>query len=370
MLSADKRTLAYYLHSPGSSHYHYKPVGQITLERDPQAFLGPTFDQLNTLARLAPAGRSAAETEDAVEEQKRIGINLYDQLFPAAFKQEYLTLREWMAGDGRTTKSLLITSDEPWIPWELVRPFLADEEGRIVYDDPPLCEMFQVSRWLAGRGAPERLAMQRGAWVASADNLQAVEVEAKYFAELHRLEWDVALSGPLTTVAKVRQRFEAGDTQLFHFACHGNFASDDPNESALKLQGDFLRPSQIIGAQVAGLRRAKPLVFLNACQSGETGFALTQLGGWAQRFLDAGASAFIGSLWEINDQLAAQFAREFYNRLWGINEQRGKPQPLGQAFHEARLVIKACDPANPTWLAYVLYGDPLGRVVLGEPGAG
>ena len=125
-----------------------------------------------------------------------------------------------------------------------------------------------------------------------------------------------------------------------------------------------MRPSQIIGVKQAGLRRSKPVVFLNACHSGETGFALTRLGGWAQRFVDAGASAFIGSLWEINDELAAKFAVEFYNRLWGLAGH--DPMPLGQAFHEARMVIKETDPANPTWLAYVLYGDPNGSVRLGE----
>ena len=87
--------------------------------------------------------------------------------------------------------------------------------------------------------------------------------------------------------------------------------------------------------------------------------------GGPQAFYDAGVSAFIGSLWEINDVLAAQFARAFYDRLWGLGDFAGKAQPLGQAFHEARKVIRDADPANPTWLAYVLYGDPYGQVLLG-----
>jgi hypothetical protein len=93
------------------------------------------------------------------------------------------------------------------------------------------------------------------------------------------------------------------------------------------------------------------------------GAGLTRIGGWAQRFVECGASAFIGSLWEISDDLAIRFAVEFYNRLWGLSGH--SPQPLGQAFSEARRVIKAADPADPTWLAYVLYGDPEARVLLG-----
>ncbi len=69
---------------------------------------------------------------------------------------------------------------------------------------------------------------------------------------------------------------------------------------------------------------------------------------------------------EANDVLAAQFAQEFYDRFFGTGAFAGRPQPLGQAFHEARMAIRAADPANPTWLAYVLYGDPYGQVVLGD----
>ena len=107
--------------------------------------------------------------------------------------------------------------------------------------------------------------------------------------------------------------------------------------------------------------RAKPLIFLNACHSARQGFALTNLDGWAQRFIEAGASAFVGTLWEINDELASKFAIEFYNRLRGIGNQ--KPRTLGEAFQEARLVIRDLDPANPTWMSYVLYGNPYAEVI-------
>ncbi len=105
-----------------------------------------------------------------------------------------------------------------------------------------------------------------------------------------------------------------------------------------------------------------PLVFLNACEAGQAGFTLTGVGGWARAFIELRASIFIGSLWAINDKLAAMFAESFYNRLWGLNGQA--QQPIGEAFHAARQDIKAKAPGNPTWLAYVLYGDPNGRVYI------
>ncbi|MFZ1631062.1 MAG: CHAT domain-containing protein, partial [Anaerolineae bacterium] len=76
------------------------------------------------------------------------------------------------------------------------------------------------------------------------------------------------------------------------------------------------------------------------------------LGGWAERFVQAGAGAFVGALWEVNDRLAAQFAAVFYEKLFG-------GAALGDAFTAARTAIRDAAPNNPTWLAYVLYGEPL-----------
>ena len=359
MLSGDRRKLSFMLH--GGPDYNFRSMGETDpLPDEPRVFLQPIFDRLSGLARRSDAARSADETAAAKKELADLGANLFEQLFPTALKEEYgKTIRQKYAG-----KALLITSDEPWIPWELVRPFAVDDNGNVLYDDPPLCEMFHLSRWLAGRGAPDQVAMKQGVWVAPADNLQAAQAESNYFDELHRRQWQVSLSGPLTKVADVQARFQSKDTQLFHFACHGNFDATNPDNSMIKLEGGFLSPSQIGVQARAGLLATKPVVFLNACYAGQVGFGLTGLGGWAEKFLQSGVSAFIGSLWEINDKLAAQFAQEFYNRLWGLGGKAAVP--LGQAFHEARMAIKAADEANPTWLAYVLYGDPQGQVLLGD----
>ncbi len=359
ILSADKTRLFYLLHAPKTRDYHWKNVGFVELGADPQTYLKPIFDKLNTLARASAATRT--DDRAALQELDDIGINLYDQLFPAELKAEYRDkLRTAYRGKG-----LLITSDDPWIPWEMVKPYEFDEQGNERLNDPPLCVTFKLARWLAGRGAADVIRVRTSAWVAPPDNLQAAQQESEYFATLRRKLWSLNITGPLSTVAEVDARFREGATEHYHFACHGNFNADDPDESKLKLADGFLRPSQIAGPKQAGLRRSRPLVFLNACHSGRVGAGLTHLGGWAQKLIDSGASAFIGSLWEINDRLAAQFAREFYDRFFGAGAFQGKPLPLGEAFHQARLAIRDADPANPTWLAYVLYGDPYGQVALG-----
>ena len=362
ILSEDRKTLTYILHAPVTGEYNFLPVGKVTLENNPLNVMSLFFDKLNTWARRSAMTRNPTETEKAKRQIETMGQDLYQQLFrDTLFKSEiYPAIRETYKGKG-----LLIKSNDLWFPWEMLRPY-HDVEGVPVYDDPPLCEQFHVSRWFEGRGAPDEVVMKEGVWIVPPDNLKAAKAESDYFAELHRLNWQVALNGPLDTIFDVEDRFSAGETQLFHFACHGNFSAESPDDSKLKFADDQLTPGNLAGRRGGGLRRARPLVFLNACHSGRVGAGLTYLGGWAQAFYDAGVSAFIGSLWEINDALAAQFARAFYDRLWGLGEFAGKPQPLGLAFHEARTVIRDADPANPTWLAYVLYGDPYGQVLLGE----
>ena len=75
-----------------------------------------------------------------------------------------------------------------------------------------------------------------------------------------------------------------------------------------------------------------------------------RLDGWASKFLEAGAAAFIGSLWAVSDGASREFAEELYRRLKdGLT--------LGDAVMKARQAA-AKTPDDPTWLAYTVYGDP------------
>jgi|ERR1022692_2790088 CHAT domain-containing protein len=102
-----------------------------------------------------------------------------------------------------------------------------------------------------------------------------------------------------------------------------------------------------------------PLIFINACRTAGQVPSYNHLNGWADKFLRAGAGAFIGSLWAVRDDSAREFAHELYQKL-----QSGKS--LGQAVTSARDAA-ASDPGDPTWLAYAVYGDPLAKVADSPP---
>jgi CHAT domain-containing protein len=138
----------------------------------------------------------------------------------------------------------------------------------------------------------------------------------------------------------------------WHFSGHGAFASPNPDRSEIRLEDGSFYAEQLSGV-AQNLGRSKPLVFLNACQVGQGGMSLTGVGGWASRFLAAGAGAFIGPLWSVYDKPACDFARKVYSELIAA-------KPIAEAVKNARLSIK--QEGNPTWLAYSLFAYPLARV--------
>jgi CHAT domain-containing protein len=165
-------------------------------------------------------------------------------------------------------------------------------------------------------------------------------------------DYGVALRTDLQTKAEVLALVQEGKTQLLHVASHARFNADHPDASPLLLYDDDLLPDEIDYRLIGRWRTARPVVFFNACEAGRIEYKLTGLGGWAEKFInDVRATAFVGTLWQVNDALAAEFAKIFYDELLA-------GQTLGAACFRARLHIKELAPANPTWLAYTLYGDP------------
>jgi CHAT domain-containing protein len=157
----------------------------------------------------------------------------------------------------------------------------------------------------------------------------------------------------------VRKALAQGVYDGFHFSGHGLAGEGDPNRSAVRLEaGEEMSAEELCGV-VANLGKAKPLVFMNACQIGRTGMSLTDVGGWASQFLRAGAGAFVGAYWSVYDSPARGFASAFYTRLLAGNS-------VGAAARAARAEVRVDD--DPTWLAYTVYADPAAVIGRGKEG--
>lgn len=141
----------------------------------------------------------------------------------------------------------------------------------------------------------------------------------------------------------------SGDFGLLHFACHNSYSPAEG--SSIRLDNRQFTPTLMTTAAIGQvLVRSAPTIFVNACRSAGLTATYNRLDGWASKFLEAGAAAFIGSLWAVSDRTAREFAGELYGQL-----RRGAA--LGEAVMRARQAA-ASAPGDPTWLAYTVYGDP------------
>lgn len=103
----------------------------------------------------------------------------------------------------------------------------------------------------------------------------------------------------------------AGDNDVLHIACHGQFRSDNPMFSSLHLADGWVTVRDLVAKRiVAGL------VTLSACETGISKiFAGEEILGLARGFLAAGARSMIVSLWAVNDIAATEMMPRFYKYI-------------------------------------------------------
>ncbi len=316
-------------------------AGTVELQTGTTEWARRQYQRLSGYAR-----QSAADAEGQASELARIGENLYRELVPPE-------LRDVLAKFLPDGDSLLIYTSEPWIPWEIVKPWGDD----ISPDESDfLCSQLALGRWYysaEGQSAPGAIPAHRLGTVASGRGLPAVAQEVDFLTSIPVVWPPIELVAPSpSTKQQVLRALGAGDVNLMHFATHGIPQSDGGDVAMLRLGRTELSVDDLVGTEVArGLRRGAPLVFMNACHSARRDPGLTRTDGWAERFLEFGSSAFVGANWEVLDSLAFQFARAFYNAI-------REGTTIGAAVKAARQLVRDAAPGNSTWLAYTLYGHP------------
>jgi hypothetical protein len=363
-IAVDGSSLVFSLLRDGGAWWRTFPP--VPLHQSPEAYAAEMYRAIASLvdaedptAQAVLGERLAIPADDVDRSIKKLGQNLWKLLIPDELKALYAGERAAWAG-----KTLLIQSDEPHLPWELVWPY--DAAGRW-QDDAPWCSTLLMTRWLRkdGRGngnetPPGALSLGRLAVLAPTysllANLEGAQQEQQALLEL-AVRYDLRNVSPAEpTWGKVLDLLESRGYDWIHAAAHGNFYAAAPDgESALWLARDrALRPDAIVGPEIEDyLARARPGFFFNACQVGRQGWTLTRIGGWANRLVSAGAGAFVGPLWEVVDSSALTFARAFYTALLS-NET------VAQATRQARLAARAA--GDPTWLAYSVYAHPNARL--------
>jgi CHAT domain len=161
----------------------------------------------------------------------------------------------------------------------------------------------------------------------------------------------------------VKERYD-----IIHFAGHGIY------DERTKRAGWVLDDTYPLSAQeIFRARQVPRLVFGNACFSAitpQTKNPQGQLVGLALAFFARGVPNYIGTGWQVNDDCAAECAREFYCSLLGVKYAsdekewvKSRPSTIGRALLEGRNAAYAADTKSSTWAAYQHYGQVTDRVL-------
>ncbi len=346
--------LLFNLYREGELTQTYPPL---ILHTDPGAYHEEIYQRLSDLTDLFDLKKNdPAALETMHQAVRNLGQGLWNDLVPQGLQELYALERaEWQ------DKTLLVITDEPFIPWELIWPYGYQEE--VWEDEAPWCFTMRMTRWLQRdgdgkglQGPPTKLNLERFAFVGPTDvSLAAVDAEGSQLRTLMQQAGIQDASPVLSSLEHIQELLETGSYDWFHLASHGEFSAERPDaSSAILLEGrQAFTPELLIGPRIQShLFQRRPGFVLNACHTGRQGWALTQLGGWVNRLVGSGAGLFLGPLWTITDESAKQFALHFYARLLAGDT-------MANAMHFARSQIRAS--GDPTWLAYSLYAHPNAR---------
>ncbi len=134
-------------------------------------------------------------------------------------------------------------------------------------------------------------------------------------------------------------------SRWIHLATHGNFRSDNPMFSGIRLSHSYLNLLDLYE-----LRLPAELVTLSGCATGLNVVAAgDEILGLSRGLLGAGAQCLMLTLWDVHDLSTAEFMSCFYRRLQGS-------QSKAQALREAMRSLREKYPHPYYWAPFFLTG--------------
>jgi CHAT domain-containing protein/uncharacterized protein associated with vWA-MoxR-VMAP ternary system len=332
------------------------------LKVDRAAYVAAIYDRIEQVWL-----NNKGDVEAFEEDLRTYGAELYDELVPPEVQSQLWEVRDALI-------AILVVSEEPFIPWEIVHLKPSRKPGSPA---PPvgkkethfLAEKGLV-RWLANYSeAPDQIRIRKGRgyytipdYPDASWKLPEAQKEIPFLASLNTKEQRADRNA-------LRQLLSnPGAVDHFHFAGHGEAELQSkkvPAPPAKLMMLGNIKDAQYVPeyfesdwvgqhGDLSGPDGNRPLIVLNACQVGRANWKLTSVGGFAQAFLSRGAGAFVSTLWAVGDDVAHTFTECFYRSLL-------KGNTIAAAARQARR--EACKAREGTWLAYVVYGYPDGKVI-------
>jgi hypothetical protein len=350
--------LDYTLSAPGVDNVFQSD----TIRKAPQAYVEARYKEIE---------KAWTGTQRAVDQftarLEAIGADLFRTLFPIELRRAL-----WKLMQRGRLEDFLAYSNEPYLPWELV--FVDDPDAPAATGKGRFLGEMGLCRWLRGAANTDHIEVRAGKaryvvptypghqHLASAADVELPMLKAELYAQ----------AIPPTHDGLLKALKQPGSFDLLHFAGHGRADMADANAAELLLEGERLQTDAGVALTREALRASvvaneanllgpdgnRPLVVINACQAGRSGYALSGLGGFAPAFLGVRegvantpgrAGAFVGALWSVGDEPASDFVIALYRAL-----KDGKT--MAQASAIARRAAR--DAGEGSWLAYAVYAHP------------
>jgi len=290
------------------------------------------------------------------------GRELYARFAPPVVKEAHAQLRDKL---GDRFQSIQIFTNSPRLPWELmVAPARADKPETDFFGI-----QYRVARWhissdgrVLGRPAP-RVALDKLMVVApeyaGGLELPSQQAEVQMLKRLGKHRYR-SVKGTMAGVGGLLAGNDGPSSGVVHFSGHGTVKKTEQRTPSFAIQLGGVELNLMMWKGLSGdWGGAHPLVFLNACEVGRAERTAGFVDGWGPAVLEKGASGYIGGLWPLGDTAAADFAQRFY--VAGLPSSR--LTSVADALRGARK--RFYDTGDPTYLAYVFYGDT--ALVFSEP---
>jgi len=315
-------------------------------------------------ARLLSIGDEAETSEEGTNEQskkerlitatKAIGNNLYREYVPQQLKDAVLSLES-----NNELASMQISTNSPIFPWELVFP---DKRGD--GSEPEFFGIaFRLARWSARNSfsqledpVPHLNFVELHAFAPPYTDAISLPAQQR---EINSLKRARGFQMHDSSFKSLKLLMSAHIDGFVHFAGHGDYEPITKKAPlySIMLSDGVLDP--LTWRQMAqGAAFGNPFVFFNACDTGRSRSYGGFVQGWGPVILSTGAGGFLGAMWPLLDDAAADFAQGFYDELSSSKDEDGVF--VADVLRDVRK--RFYTTGDPTYLAYVFYGNANLRV--------
>lgn len=288
-----------------------------------------------------------------------IGEELY-KLTPSCFREVY-----WIMFDKYGSFPIQILSDDPYMPWELMRPTRPGAEPQQPEADI-LGQRHPVGRWFPDVEGLLFVKLKRGKVATIAPDyskrflkrlkpLLSAQTDSK--AILNMLKTDaIPVTGRKLDVIELFEDAGKAEIALVHYAGHGMSKTKRAYLAELLLEDTDLLVPDIDRQETQLGKNRHPLVFFNACQVGRSGLNLGVIGGFAEALAQKEFGGFIAPLWSVYDVDASTVTQQFLEEILPV--PHGNQRTFAAAMQRVRSEL---GEQSPTFLSYVYYGDVMAK---------